>query len=167
MDARRRWASRYDVAALDALAGSRGGRQEARGRRPGRRGLGQTRPPHREPEFVTGGEHPRDAWTAFGLGVFGGVIAGLTLLSFAGLQPFGILAIVVAIAIRPRPFGAAGGLIGTAVTWLMLFAGAAARCDPEPCTGLDVQPWILASVAILAIGTVLLGVGIRRARVAR
>jgi len=110
-------------------------------------------------------DHPRDAWPAFGLGIFAGVIAGLTLLSFAGLQVFGILALIVAIAIRPRPFGAAGAIIAVGVTWLVLFAGAAARCKPESCTSLDVTPWIAASIAILAFGVGLLGVGIRRARV--
>jgi hypothetical protein len=72
-----------------------------------------------------------DPWTAFGLGVFGGVVAGLTLLSFAGLQPLGLSAISVGILVRPRPFGTAGVLLGTGATWLLLFAGAAARCDPS------------------------------------
>lgn len=124
---------------------------------------GRTPPPHREPELVTDGEHPRDAWTAFGLGVFGGVIAGPTLLSFAGLQPFGILAIVVAIAMRPRPFGAAGMLVGMGVTWGLLFARASTGCGASDC-GFDPTPWYVAAAVVTAIGIVLLGLGIRRAR---
>jgi hypothetical protein len=108
--------------------------------------------------------HGRDAWTAFGLGVLGGVIAGLTLLSFAGLQPLGLLAIVVGILVRPRPFGAAGVLLATAGTWLILVTGATARCDPTSCTSPDLTPWIAGSLAIGSVGVLLLCVGIRRAR---
>src|SRR5262245_65683390 len=109
-------------------------------------------------------QDPRDTWTAFGLGVFGGVIAGLTLLSFAGLQVFGILALFVTIAIRPRPFGAAGATIAVGVSWLVLFAGVAARCEPASCTSLDATPWIAASIVILAVGAGLLGVRLRPRR---
>jgi len=108
--------------------------------------------------------HQRDAWTAFGVGVFGGVIAGVTLLSFAGLQAFGILALVVAIVIRPRPFGAAGALMGMAVSWLLLLGAATARCDPADCTGPDLTPWIAASVVVGVAGFVVLVSGARRRR---
>jgi hypothetical protein len=111
-----------------------------------------------------GHDRPRDAWTAFGLGVLGGTLAGPMLLSFAGLQPLGVLALVGAIAVRPRPFGAAGGLIGWPVSWLLLLVAASARCDPASCIGPDLTPWVIVSIAVLAVGLGILAYAIRRAR---
>ena len=108
------------------------------------------------------GDHRTDPWTAFGLGVFGGVIAGLTLLSFAGLQPLGLLAILVGVRVRPRPFGAAGVLLAIGSTWVILFAGAAARCDPSSCRNPDLAPWFVAAFALLVAGVGLLVRGVRR-----
>jgi hypothetical protein len=108
-------------------------------------------------------ENRRDAWTAFALGVLGGAIAAPTLLSFAGLQPLGLIAVVGAIRVRPRPFAAAGLLISIGVTWIALFARAATACGEPPC-GSDPTPWIVAALVILAGGGALLMVGISRVR---
>jgi hypothetical protein len=106
----------------------------------------------------------RDPWTAFGLGVFGGVIAGLTLLSFAGLQPLGVLAIVGAIVVRPRPFGSAGLLMGWGSTWLLLLWRANSSCDPSSCQNPDLIPWIAAGFILVGGGVALLAVAVRRIR---
>src|SRR5262245_7198882 len=102
----------------------------------------------------------------FGLGVIGGVIAGLTLLSFAGLQPLGLLAVAGAFWVRPRPFGGAGLLLSVAVTWTTLIVRASSACGEPPC-GLDATPWVVASIVIGAAGVVLLAWGIARQRSAR
>jgi len=108
-------------------------------------------------------EHPpRDAWTAFGLGVMGGVISGLSLLSFAGIFIVAIIAILAGFLVRPRPFGAAGVLIGWGVTWLSLLAGAQSRCDPASCEPPNLTPWIAIAVGLFASGALLLVIGIRR-----
>ena len=105
-----------------------------------------------------------DPWTAFGLAVFGGVIAGLTLLSFAGLQPLGVLAIVGGTLVRPRPFGAAGVLLGIGANWLILFAGAVARCDPSSCQNPDLAPWFVAAFVLMVGGAVMLARAVHRRR---
>jgi hypothetical protein len=107
--------------------------------------------------------HPGDSWTAFGLGVFGGVISGLTLLSFVGLQVFGILAIACTALIRPRAFALSGLLIGIAVTWTTVIIQGATGCGEPPC-GMDATLLVAATAVILVIGVGLLGIGIRRAR---
>jgi hypothetical protein len=112
---------------------------------------------------MTTERHPRDPWTAFGLGVVGGVIAGLTLLSFAGLQPLGVIAIVGAVWVRPRPFGTAGVLMSIGVTWLSLFARADTGCGESSC-GFDPTPWYVASVTLAVVGFGVLLRGIRRER---
>ena len=105
--------------------------------------------------------HPRtDPWAAFGIGVLGGVIGGLSLLSFAGIFAVALIAILGGVALRPRPFGAAGVLIGWAVTWVLVLAAAQARCDPESCVGPNFAPWIAVSVALAAIGIGFLYVGV-------
>jgi hypothetical protein len=109
-------------------------------------------------------DHRGDPWTAFGLGVFGGVIAGLTLLSFAGLQPLGLAAILGAILVRPRPFGTAGVLLGTGAIWLILFAGAVARCDPSSCQSPDLMPWFAAAFVLMIGGATLLALAVHRRR---
>lgn len=113
-----------------------------------------------------GRRRPHDAWTAFGLGAVGGVIAGLTLLSFAGLQPLGLVAIIGATWIRPRPFGTAGLLMAIGVTWLALFLRASSGCGESDC-GFDATPWYVASVVVTIVGATLLVFGIRRHRIAR
>ena len=106
-----------------------------------------------------------DAWTAFGLGVAGGVVAGLALLSFAGLQPLGVLAVAGAILVRPRPFALAGLLMSVAMTWTILIVRGSTACGEPPC-GMDATPWIAVSAGIGLVGVVLLGSGIRRRRLA-
>ena len=107
---------------------------------------------------------PGDAWTAFGLGVLGGVIGGLSLLSFAGIFLIALIAIVGGVVVRPRPFGAAGVLIGWGVTWISLLAAAQSRCDPASCVAPDLTPWVAAGIGLIAVGLVLLAVAIRRIR---
>jgi len=85
---------------------------------------------------MSGDIHPGDAWTAFGVGVLGGMIAGLTLLSFAGLQVFGILAIACTALIRPHAFAFSGLLISIAVTWTTLMIQGTTGCGEPPC-GMD------------------------------
>ena len=114
--------------------------------------------------MTSDGTGHHDPWTAFGLGVFGGVIAGLTLLSFAGLQPLGLLAIVGGTLVRPRPFGAAGVLLGIGATWVILFTGAMARCDPSSCQNPDLGPWFAAAFALIIGGAVTLARAIRGRR---
>lgn len=103
-----------------------------------------------------------DPWTAFGVGVLGGVIGGLSLLSFAGIFAVALIAILGGVALGPRPFGAAGVLIGWAATWVLVLAAAQARCDPASCVGPDLTPWIIVSAVLAAIGIVLLVVGVAR-----
>ena len=112
---------------------------------------------------MTDGEHPGEAWTAFGLGVVGGVVAGLTLLSFAGLQPLGLLAVLGAVWVRPRPFSFAGLLMSVGVTWIVLIVRGATACGEPPC-GMDPTPWIVASVVVGVAGFVLLVSAARRRR---
>jgi len=106
----------------------------------------------------------QDGWTAFGLGVIGGVIAGFTLLSYAGILVIAIIAIVGAVAVRPRPFGAAGLLIGWGITWLSLLAAAQGRCDPSSCEGPDLTPWVLTGTGLVVLGAGLLVAAVRRGR---
>lgn len=108
-----------------------------------------------------------DPWTAFGVGVLGGVIGGLSLLSFAGVFAVALIALVGGVSLRPRPFGAAGTLIGWAAAWLMTLGAAQARCDPESCVGPDLTPWVAFSVALASIGGGLIVLGLRRPEWAR
>jgi hypothetical protein len=101
-----------------------------------------------------------DSWTAFGVGVLGGVVGGLSLLSFAGILAVALIAIVGGFGLRPRPFGAAGVLLGWATTWVIVLAGAQARCS-SPC-GTDITPWVAFATGLATIGTGLLVVGIAR-----
>lgn len=103
-----------------------------------------------------------DPWTAFGVGVLGGVIGGLSLLSFAGIFAVALIAILGGVAVHPRPFGAAGVLIGWAVTWVLVLGAAQARCDPASCVGPDLAPWVAVSAVLALIGAALLLVGIRQ-----
>jgi hypothetical protein len=105
-----------------------------------------------------------DPWTAFGVGVLGGVIGGLSLFSFAGIFVVALIAIVGGMALRPRPFGAAGVLLGWAASWIIVLAGAQARCDPASCVAPDLSPWLVLAAGIAAIGLGLLAIGIARPR---
>jgi uncharacterized membrane protein len=110
---------------------------------------------------------PHDAWTAFGLGVAGGSIAGMSLLSFAGIFLVAVIAIVGGVRLRPRPFGAAGVLMGWGATWLALLTATGSGCNDATCgtTNLnDLTPWFAAAVGIVALGSVVLLIGIRRVR---
>ena len=107
---------------------------------------------------------PRDAWTAFGLGVLGGVIGGLSVLSFAGIFIVALIAIFGGVALRPRPFGAAGLCAGWGVAWLSLLASAQARCDPTSCTPPDLAPWLAVGVDLVVASIALVVAGIRRVR---
>ena len=119
------------------------------------------------PTGVTTTVATHDPWTTFGLGVLGGVIAGLSLPSFAGIFLVGIVAIIAGIRVGPRPFGAAGVLLGMGVTWIEVFWQAQTSCDDPTSNGCippDMRPWFAIAAAILVAGTVLLALGIRRAR---
>jgi len=104
----------------------------------------------------------RDGWTAFGLGVLGGTLGGLSLLSFAGIFLIALIAIVGGLLLKPRPFGAAGVLVGWGTTWIIVLAGAQARCDPASCTGPDLTGWFVAGAVLILLGAAALVVGIRR-----
>jgi len=104
----------------------------------------------------------RDRWTAFGLGVLGGVLGGIAVLSWAGIQPLGIIGIGVGLLVRPRPFGAAGVLMGWGGMTLLLLAGAQARCDPASCGAPDVTAWVVVALGLVVLGAVALIVGLRR-----
>jgi hypothetical protein len=101
-----------------------------------------------------------DAWTALGVGLLGGVVGGLSLLSFAGILAVALIAIVGGLELRPRPFGGAGVLLGWAVTWIAVLGGVQRRCD-SPC-GTDITPWIVFALGLAVIGVGLLVVGIAR-----
>jgi hypothetical protein len=73
-----------------------------------------------------------DPWTAFGIGAIGGVIGVLSILSFAGIFAVGLIALLGGVALRPRPFGAAGVLIGWAATWIAVLAAAQSLSDTSP-----------------------------------
>ena len=104
----------------------------------------------------------RDRGPALGLGVLGGVLGGIGLLSWAGLQGLGIIVIGVGILLKPRPFGAAGVLVGWGGVTLLLLAGAQARCDPASCGAPDVSGWVAVAFGLVVIGAVTLIVGLRR-----
>jgi hypothetical protein len=104
----------------------------------------------------------RDRWAALGLGVLGGLLGGIAVLSWAGLQPLGIIVIGVGILLQPRPFGAAGVLMGWGGVTLLLLGGAQARCDPASCGAPDVTGWIAVAFGLVVIGAVSLVVGLRR-----
>lgn len=103
-----------------------------------------------------------DAWTAFGLGVLGGVAGGLLLTSLGAilLAPV-ILVFAGGFALRP-PFGAAGILGGWGATWISLLLAAQARCDPTSCSGPDLTPWVTFGGGLLAASIGLLVIGVRR-----
>jgi len=103
-----------------------------------------------------------DTWTAFGVGVLGGVVGGLSLLSMAGVFAVALIALAGGFSLRPRPFGAAGVMIGWGVSWVIILAGAQARCDPASCVAPDVMPWIAFAIGLAAIGGTLGVIGIRR-----
>lgn len=105
--------------------------------------------------------HP-DAWTAFGVGVLGGVVGGLSLMSFAGILAVALIAIVGGFGLRPRPFGAAGVLIGWGGSWAILLAGVQMRCDPASCVAPNVTLWVAFAVGLVAIGGSLIVIGLRR-----
>lgn len=100
-----------------------------------------------------------DTWTTFGAGVLGGILGGLSMLSFAGIFAVALIAIVGGGSLRPRPFGAAGVLLGWAAAWAVLFAGAQSRCDPSTCTGPYLMPWLLVTGLLALSGLVLLAAG--------
>ena len=105
-----------------------------------------------------------DPWAAFGLGVLGGVVGGLVLLSLGTiLLALVILVFAGGLGLRP-PFGAAGILGGWGATWLALLASAAARCDPSSCVGSDLTPLIAFGVTLVVVAVALLVLGIRRPR---
>jgi hypothetical protein len=99
-----------------------------------------------------------DAWTAFGVGVLGGVVGGLSLLSFAGILAIALIAIVGGLGLRPRPFGGAGVMLGWATTWMVVLSAAQGRCD-SPCR-TDITPWVVFALGLAVIGAGLLVVGI-------
>jgi len=109
-------------------------------------------------------EASHDAWTAFGVGVLGGVIGGLSLLSFAGILGVALIAISGGIGVRPRPFGAAGVFTGWAVAWVVALGAAQTRCDPASCVGPDLTPWLTFAAILAVVGVLLLLVGIARPR---
>ena len=112
--------------------------------------------------MVRPSEVPHDAWTSFGVGVLGGVIGGLSLLTFAGIFAVALIAISGGVSVRPRPFGAAGVLIGWAAAWVLALNAAQARCDPASCVGPDLAPWLAFAAILAAIGFLLVLVGIAR-----
>ena len=107
-------------------------------------------------------DHQPDAWTAFGLGVLGGVVGGLLLTSLGAilLAPI-ILVFAGGFALRP-PFGAAGILGGWGTTWIALLVAAQAHCDPTSCSGGDLTPWTMFGGGLLAASIGLLLIGVRR-----
>lgn len=107
--------------------------------------------------------HP-EAWTAFGLGVIGGVIGGLLLLSLGAiLLPGVVLVFAGGLTLRP-PFGAAGILAGWGATWIALLVTAQLRCDPASCIGPDLTPWLTFGGALIALSGGLIVIGVRRPR---
>jgi hypothetical protein len=104
----------------------------------------------------------RDRLAALGLGVLGGVLGGIALLSWVGIQGLGIIVIGVGILLKPRPFGAAGVLMGWGGVTLLLLAGAQARCDPASCGASDVTGWVAVAFGLVVIGAATLIVGLRR-----
>jgi hypothetical protein len=105
----------------------------------------------------------RDAWTAFGLGVLGGVLAGFALLSWIGIGVLAIPLMIGGARLRPRPFGASGLFGGWGVTWFALLGSAQARCGPD-CVAPDLTPWLIVSASLLTASVILLAVGVRRVR---
>jgi hypothetical protein len=89
-------------------------------------------------------------------------LAGLVLGTLLGLAfvlaPFTVIPGLVVwawlIRRRPRFLGAAGGLVGFGVMWLLLLGQASFRCaNDATCSQPDVTPW-------LALGTVILCSGV-------
>jgi hypothetical protein len=105
---------------------------------------------------------PHDAWTAFGVGVLGGVVGGLSLLTFVGIFAVSVIAITGGLGVRPRPFGAAGILVGWGAAWVLALGAAQSRCEPASCVGPDLTPWLTTAATLVGIGVVLLALGIVR-----
>jgi hypothetical protein len=121
---------------------------------------------HETAAAATTGAHdaPRrgPAWL---VGLVAGSLGGLLSLTWAVPVPgLGLVAIVVGCLIPPRPFGAAGALIGAGATWATLLLGASAACDPASCVGPDLTPWLLSSMVLVVVGTGLLVFGLLRSR---
>jgi hypothetical protein len=111
----------------------------------------------------TGDHHAAARGRALLLGLIAGALGGLLSLTWAVPVPgLGLVASVVGCLVPPRPFGAAGVLIGAGATWATLLLRASAACDPASCVGPDLAPWLLGSVVLVTVGIGLLAFGLRR-----
>jgi hypothetical protein len=99
------------------------------------------------------------------LGLIAGVLGGVLTLTWAVPVPgIGLLPLAVGLLAPPRPFGAAGMLIGWGSTWAALFLRADAACDPGSCQGPDITPWLLVATLLIGAGVGLLAIAIVRSR---
>jgi hypothetical protein len=93
---------------------------------------------------------------AFLLGLVAGGLAGILLVEFGiGLPFLALAAVTVGLAIRPRPMGAAGTLIGAGGALIAILANAARACTIDQDCGSsvpDLTPWIATGVALVAAG---------------
>jgi hypothetical protein len=97
------------------------------------------------------------------LGLVAGALGGVLTLSWAVPVPgLGLLPLAVGMLAPPRPFGAAGTLLGWGATWAALLLRADAACDPSSCQGPDISPWLVASAILVVAAIGLLAVGIVR-----
>ena len=99
------------------------------------------------------------------LGLVAGALGGLLGISWIlPLPGIGLLPLVVGILVPPRPFGAAGTLLGWGAIWAALFIRADDACDPASCRGPDITPWLTVSAGLVIAGLCLLAIGLIRSR---
>jgi hypothetical protein len=108
---------------------------------------------------------PRARMSASGrwaIGLITGLIVGIGILETGFLGAvLGILAILL-FSIEPDREAPVGGLfIGGGLGWLAIFGTLPARCSGE-CGYPGIEPWIAASLGMLALGLLLSGLAIRR-----
>jgi LPXTG-motif cell wall-anchored protein len=100
------------------------------------------------------------------LGLVAGALGGILSVTWAVPVPgLGLVAIVVGCLVPPRPFGAAGALMGWGLTWAALFLRVRASCDAAECTGPDTTGWLVATGILVLAAIGLLVIGLRRSRV--
>lgn len=108
---------------------------------------------------------PSELVRGVALGLLAGALGGLLGLTWAVPIPgLGIVPLVVGMLAPPRPFGAAGTLIGWGLMWTALFLRADAACDPGSCQGPDITPWLLVATVLTGAGVGLLAVAAVRSR---
>lgn len=85
--------------------------------------------------------------------VVGATAGAATLIAGPVGGVIGIVAILLAVAERPRAPAIGGVLLGIGGAWLVLFGRVALACRVD-CEAPGLTPWLVAAVALAALGAV-------------